>query len=58
MYFQGKVSKSTRKLLAGASLLLAVKFSSDTKRQNIKNLIEVRPSLHNFSLSLSSSLRK
>lgn len=38
---QGKVIKSTRKVLAGVCLLLAAKFATDMKKTEISNLIEV-----------------
>ena len=42
---QGKVMKSNRKVLAGVCLLLAVKFSTDMKKTEISNLIEVSSSM-------------
>lgn len=41
LVLQGKLTKQNRKLCAGACVLLAAKISSDLRRSEVKQLIDV-----------------
>lgn len=43
LVLQGKLNKQNRKLCAGACVLLAAKISSDLRKNEVKQLIDVSP---------------